>query len=454
MMRYNAEKGGYSMDQTQDINQALEAAKKVTENFEGTRALPSYRRAEILQKVSEKIKENSEDFARLICEEVKKPLKEARREVSRAVFTFNWAAEEAKRFGGEVLPLDLDKPSIGRLALTRPFPRGPALLISPFNFPLNLVAHKVAPAMALGIPFVLKPAPQSPKTAQKLMEIIFKSDWPQGSAAALSCSNEAAERLVQSDLFAILSFTGSAQVGWRLKALSGKKHVVLELGGTAPLFIDQNADLAFAAQRAAWGAFYYSGQVCISVQRILVAAACYEPFKDFLLKEIAALKVGDPRDENTDIGPLIDQKSEQRVETWISEAVSQGARVLCGGKRRDGIFMPTLIENAPQNCKLSCEEVFGPVATLEQVSNSDEALKKMSEGAYGLQAGIFTNDLRLAHRAWDVLPFGGVIINDIPAFRSDAMPYGGNRSSGIGREGVRYAMEEYSQLKTLVLNFR
>ncbi len=440
------------MNDIKDTGETLEAAGKIVQNFNETAALPSYARADILQKISGKIAGLSEDFARLICEEVKKPIKESRREVARAVFTFNWAAEEAKRFGGEVLPLDLDASSAGRLALTRRFPRGPALLISPFNFPLNLVAHKVAPAIALGIPFVLKPAPQAPKTAQKLMKIIFESDWPKGAAAALPCSNEVAEKLVQSDLFSILSFTGSAAVGWKLKSLSGKKRVVLELGGTAPLYIDEKADLAFAAKRTAWGAFYYSGQVCISVQKIFAAAPCYESFKELLLKEIADLKLGDPADENTDIGPLIDKKSEERVENWVSEAVAGGARVLFGGKRLDGVFMPTLIENAPQSCKLNCEEVFGPVATLEKVSNSEEALRKMSEGAYGLQAGIFTNDLNLAVQSWTTLPHGGVIINDIPAFRSDVMPYGGNKDSGSGREGVRYAMEEYSELKTLVLN--
>ncbi len=441
------------MKKNQDLDETLDLAAKVVGHIGETAALPSYARAEILQKISGKIAASSEDFARLICEEVKKPIKEARREVARAVFTFNWASEEAKRFGGEVLPLDLDSSSVGRSALTRRFPRGPALLISPFNFPLNLVAHKVAPAIALGIPFVLKPAPQAPKTAQKLMEIIFESGWPDRAAAAAFCSNEIAEKLVQSDLFSILSFTGSAAVGWKLKSLAGKKRVILELGGTAPLYVDETADLVYAAKRAAWGAFYYSGQVCISVQKIFAAAPVYEKFKDLLLKEIAALKVGDPMDEKTDIGPLIDPKSEERVEDWVSEAVGQGAKILCGGKRMgNGIFPATLIENAPKNCLLSCEEAFGPVATLEKVEDSDQALKKMSEGSYGLQAGIFTRDLKLAHRAWRELPYGGIIINDIPAFRSDAMPYGGNKDSGIGREGVRYAMEEYSEIRTLVIN--
>ena len=441
------------MKKNQDLDETLDLAAKVVGHIGETAALPSYARAEILQKISGKIAASSEDFARLICEEVKKPIKEARREVARAVFTFNWASEEAKRFGGEVLPLDLDSSSVGRSALTRRFPRGPALLISPFNFPLNLVAHKVAPAIALGIPFVLKPAPQAPKTAQKLMEIIFESGWPDRAAAAAFCSNEIAEKLVQSDLFSILSFTGSAAVGWKLKSLAGKKRVILELGGTAPLYVDETADLVYAAKRAAWGAFYYSGHVCISVQKIFAAAPVYEKFKDLLLKEIAALKVGDPMDEKTDIGPLIDPKSEERVEDWVSEAVGQGAKILCGGKRMgNGIFPATLIENAPKNCLLSCEEAFGPVATLEKVEDSDQALKKMSEGSYGLQAGIFTRDLKLAHRAWRELPYGGIIINDIPAFRSDAMPYGGNKDSGIGREGVRYAMEEYSEIRTLVIN--
>ena len=332
-------------------DQVLGVASKVAASFQKTAALPSYVRADILQKISKAIEKNAEVFARLICEEVKKPIKEARREVSRAVFTFGWAAEEAKRFGGEVLPLDLDPASAGRFALTKRFPRGPALLISPFNFPLNLVAHKIAPAIAVGSPFVLKPAPQAPKTAAKLLEIIFQSGWPEDAAAVVVCSNEGAESLVKSDFFSILSFTGSAAVGWHLKSIAGKKHIILELGGNAPLLISHDADLEVAAQRACWGSFYYSGQVCISVQRILVEASCYEKFKSLFLKNMAALKIGNPKNEETDIGPLIDEKSAQRVEEWILEAKTGGARVLFGGQRRGEIIEPTLIENASENCR-------------------------------------------------------------------------------------------------------
>lgn len=439
-------------DISEEKKQVLNAASRVAAAFQKTAALPSYVKAEILLKISKAIEKESEMFARLICEEVKKPIKEARREVSRAIFTFAWASEEAKRFGGEILPLDLDAASAGRFALTKRFPRGPALLISPFNFPLNLVAHKIAPAIAVGAPFVLKPAPQAPKTAAKLVELVLQSGWPKDAAAVLSSSNDAAESLVKSDLFSILSFTGSAGVGWHLKSIAGKKHVVLELGGNAPLFIASDANLDIAAQRACWGAFYYSGQVCISVQRILVDASCYEKFKELFLSNMAALKIGNPQEDETDIGPLIDQKSANRVEEWIDEAKTGGARVLFGGKRVGETISPTLIENAPENCRLSCEEAFGPVALIEKVENSAMALKKMSLGTYGLQAGVYTNDLKLIHQAFHELPFGGVIINDIPAFRSDAMPYGGVKGSGIGREGARYAMEEYSECRTLVIN--
>jgi acyl-CoA reductase-like NAD-dependent aldehyde dehydrogenase len=430
---------------------AAEIAKSVASTFNRTSSMPTHVRAKILVAISEGIEKEAEAFAELICEEVAKPLKEARREVNRAVFCFRWAAEECRRFGGEMLPLDLDANSEERIALTRRAPRGPALLISPFNFPLNLVAHKVAPAIAVGAPFVLKPAPHAPKTADKLMEVVRAAGWPAEAGVAVECSNEVAEALVRDEHFAILSFTGSAKVGWHLKSVAGKKHVVLELGGNAGVIVGADADLPWAAARCAWGAFYYSGQVCISVQRIFVEAPVYDEFKKLLIANIAELKVGDVRDDSTDIGPLIDDKSADRIEEWIKEAVKGGGKIAAGGNRGGRVIDATLIENAPDACKLSCEEAFGPVATIEKVSSREAALDKLAAGSYGLQAGLFTNDMRFAMSAWRRVPVGGLIVNDIPAYRSDAMPYGGVRDSGMGREGARYAMEEFTELRTLVL---
>ena len=438
-------------DQFLNPYEATELAGRVAAAFPKTAALPAHARAKVLTGVSEGIEREREVFSRLICEEVKKPVKEARREVARAVFTFRWAAEEAQRASGELLPLDLDASSEGRIALTRRFPRGPALFITPFNFPLNLVAHKVAPAIAVGAPFVLKPAPQAPRTAAKLAQLVRDAGWPKDAMAVVSATIPAAEVLVKDERFGTLSFTGSAKVGWHLKSIAGKKHVVLELGGNAAVLVAADADLAWAASRCAWGAYYYSGQSCISVQRIFVEAPVYEEFKGLLLKQIAELKVGDPLDAKTDVGPLIDSKAADRVESWIKEAVEAGGKLLCGGKREGLVIAPALLENVPDRCKLSCEEAFGPVATIEKADSRARAIERMGEGVYGLQAGMFTRDLRAILAAWQSLPVGGLIVNDIPTYRSDAMPYGGVRDSGAGREGARYAMEELTELRTLVI---
>jgi glyceraldehyde-3-phosphate dehydrogenase (NADP+) len=426
-------------------------AERLARQFEAVSNMPTYQRAKILSDVAAGLSKEAERFAQLISTEVQKPIKEARREVGRAIFTFGWAAEEAKRFTGEMIPLDLDQDSEGRFALVRRAPRGPALFITPFNFPLNLVAHKVAPAIAVGTPFVIKPAPQAPKTAQALAELIVKAGWPKDAIAVADCSVEAAEKLVRDERFGILSFTGSASVGWHLKSIAGKKHVVLELGGNAGVYVAADADLPWAAARCAWGAFYYSGQVCISVQRLFIEASVYKEFRDLFLQNVALLKIGDPADEAVDIGPLIDDKAASRVESWIKEAVAGGGRIVCGGVRKGRTIEPTLVENSPEGCRLSCEEVFGPVATIEKVSSRAEALGKIAAGSYGLQAGVFTRDIAGIMEAWQKLPVGGLIVNDIPSYRSDAMPYGGVRGSGTGREGVKYAMEEFTERKTLVV---
>lgn len=414
-------------------------------------ALPAYARAKILLKAADMLEAQAEDFARLICTEVGKPLKEARREAARGAFTLRWAGEEARRIVGEMLPLDLDANSEGRYAVIKRVPRGPALFITPFNFPLNLVAHKVAPAVAVGLPFVLKPDPRCPKTAEKLIGLLVDAGWPPEAAIVVGGPLPAAEALVRDERFRIFSFTGSTSVGWKLKTLAVKAHSCLELGGNAAVFVGNDADLPWAAARCAWGAFYYSGQVCISVQRIYVEQLVHAEFRRLLVENIKLLVIGDPMDEKTDIGPLIDERTAIRVEEWLKEAVARGAKLWTGGPRNGLVIPPSLLEGVPADCKLSCEEAFGPVATLDAVTSREDALDRMANSRYGLQAGLFTNDLAFIHKAFDRLPVGGLIVNDIPTFRSDAMPYGGMKDSGIGREGVRYAMKDFTEAKTLVM---
>lgn len=417
----------------------------------GKAALPAHARAQILLKAAEALEAQAEDFARLITSEVGKPLKEARREAARAAFTLRWAAEESRRVMGEVLPLDLDPNSEGRFALVKRVPRGPALFITPFNFPLNLVAHKVAPAVAVGLPFVLKPDPRGPKSAEKLIGLLVDAGWPAEAAIVVGGPLPVAEALVRDERFRIFSFTGSTDVGWKLKALAVKAHSCLELGGNASVFVGKDADLPWAAARCAWGAYCFSGQTCISVQRIFVEAEVHAEFRRLLVENIKLLVVGDPLDENTDVGPLIDEKSAIRVEEWLKEAVAKGAKLWAGGPRNGLVIPPSLLEGVPAGCRLSREEAFGPVATLDAVSSREEALERMAGTRYGLQAGVFTNDFAFIQRAFERLPVGGLIVNDIPTFRSDAMPYGGVKDSGTGREGVRYAMEGFTETKTLVL---
>ncbi len=414
--------------------------------------MPTHRRVSILNAVAAALERDTETYARLIVEEVQKPLKDARREATRGAMTFRLAAEEASRQRGEVLPLDLDEASEGRWAIARRFSRGPALFITPFNFPLNLVAHKVAPAVAVGLPFVLKPDPRGRRTAAKLLETLIVAGWPVDAAILAEGEIAAIEALVSDDCLKILSFTGSSKVGWHLKSLAGKKHCVLELGGDAGVFVGADADLPWAAARCAWGAYSYSGQSCISVQRIFVEKAVHSEFRKLLVQNIAELKSGDPGDEATDVGPLIDEAAATRVENWIKECVAAGAKLWAGGPRRGAFLPPALLEGVPVDAKLACEEAFGPVAILEAVDSRERALECLGQSRYGLQAGIFTNDLAFVHRAHARLPVGGIIVNDVPAWRSDAMPYGGQGDSGLGREGVRSAMEEYTEVRTLVMS--
>jgi acyl-CoA reductase-like NAD-dependent aldehyde dehydrogenase len=414
-------------------------------------ALASHARAKVLAAAADVLEKESEAFARLICEEVKKPIKAARQEAARAAFTFRWAAEEARRINGEVLPLDLDANSEGRYALVRRVARGPALFITPFNFPLNLVAHKVAPAVAAGLPFILKPDPRGIKCSERLIEILVAAGWPAEAALVATGDIPVVETLVRDDRLRILSFTGSTKAGWHLKSISGKKHCVLELGGNAGVFVGKDADLPWAAARCAWGAYTYSGQTCISVQRIVVEGSVLSEFRRLLVQNIQELKAGNPAEEGTDVGPLIDEAAAIRVEEWIKEAVGRGAKLWAGGPRQGAFLPPALLENAPPDCRLSCEEAFGPVATLEGIESRERALDRLCEGKYGLQAGLFSNDLAFVHRAFERLPVGGLVVNDVPTYRADAAPYGGTRDSGMGREGVRWAIEEYTERKSLIM---
>ncbi len=431
--------------------EALTAAGRVAAGAARAARLPAHARAKVLQAASDSIRAAREAWAKLISEEVAKPMKDARREADRAAFTFSWAAGETLRWGGDWMPLDTDAAGEGRCALIRRVPRGPALFISPFNFPLNLAAHKVAPAIAVGASFLLKPPPQAPKCAKMLAETLSAAGWPDECGAVVACGNDAAEALVKDERFAILSFTGSAGVGWKLKPLAGRKHVVLELGGAACAVVCHDADPAYAAARCAAGGFAYSGQTCISVQRILVDESVYDEFRKLLLANIDELKVGEVSDDKTDVGPLIDENAAKRVEAWIQEAARGGAKVLRGGTRAGRVVAPAVVEDPPAGCKLVADEAFGPVVTLERVRSTAEGLRKAGEGVWGLQAGVFTKDVDAILSAWASLPVGGLVVNDVPTYRSDLMPYGGTKLSGIGREGVRYAMEEFTEPRALIL---
>ena len=416
--------------------------------------LASHARYNILQEIAALLYKRRDEFAQTITAEAGKPIADAKREVGRAVQTFTIAAEEAKRIPGEVVPLDWTPTTESFLGMLRRFPIGPILGITPFNFPLNLVAHKVAPALAAGNSILIKPAPQAPLTALLLGEVALAAGLPPGGLNVLPCDNAIAERLVVDPRFKLLSFTGSAAVGWMLKAKCGKKKVTLELGGNAGVIIEPDADLDLAAQRCAAGGFGYAGQTCISVQRILVHHSVADAFSTKLLLQVARVKAGDPADETTVVGPLIDQTATQRVEGWIEEAVAQGARVLLGGKRRGSVLEATVLTNVKPDMKVSCQEVFGPVVTVSSYRQLSDAIAVLNASDYGLQAGIFTQDINKVFHAFRHLEVGAVVANEIPTFRADHMPYGGVKDSGLGREGVRAAIEDMTEPRLLVLNLK
>lgn len=430
---------------------ALAAAVKA---FGTTRRLPAFERQRVLRRISSQISARKEEFARTLAQEAGKPIKGARTEVERAIFTFNIAAEESTRIYGEFLPLDWQEFSVGRWGIVRRFPIGPVAGITPFNFPINLVAHKVAPAIAAGCSMVLKPAPQTPLCALLLAECVQQAGWPDGGLNVIPLSNEDAGLLVTDDRIALISFTGSVPVGWDIKRRAGKKKVVLELGGNAAVIVHQDADLAYAAERCIFGGFAYAGQTCISVQRILVEHSVYGRFTDLLVEGAKKLHVGDPLNESTDVGPLIRESDAIRTMTWIEEAIRGGARLLCGGRRNQLIVEPTVLTGTKPDMNVNSQEIFGPVVTVEPYRDFDQALRQVNHSTFGLQAGIFTRDAKLLFQAYEELEVGGVIAGDVPSFRIDHMPYGGVKDSGLGREGLRYAIEEMTEPKLLVMNLR
>ena len=432
-----------------EIERAIAGA---TAAFAITRALPSWKRAEILEAISEAIGNRSEEFAEVIALEAGKPIRTARIEASRGEFVFKVAAEESKRTYGEVVPLDWLPGNEGREAIIKRVPLGPVAGITPFNFPLNLVAHKVAPALAVGNPIIIRPASQTPLTALKLGQIIVDAGWPAEAISVVPSSTPDARPLVEDERIKLLTFTGSPAVGWDLKRRAGRKRIALELGGNAAVIVHSDADLEYAAARVAWGGFSYAGQSCISVQRVYVQESVYDRFAQLLVARVKDLVTGDPTDEKTDVGPLIDPTAAERVETWVREARAAGARVLAGGNRRGNLWAPTVLDNLGPDLQVTCQEVFAPVVGLFRYKTADEAIAAADAGDFGLQAGLFTHDERVIAAAIDAIEVGGLMVNDVSTYRIDHMPYGGVKLSGFGREGIRYAIEEMTELKLITFN--
>ncbi|MEM7008289.1 MAG: aldehyde dehydrogenase family protein [Thermodesulfobacteriota bacterium] len=436
----------------------LDTAKGSVDHAESAarsfRDIPSYERSSILKKIVEGIDKRKDEFAQTLVKEGGKPLKTARLEVERAKTSFSVAAEEANRFsGGEVLALDIIAGSEKRFGISRRFPLGVVMGISPFNFPLNLVAHKVAPAIASANALILKPASQTPISALMLGEIAIEAGLPEGMLNIVPLPGSQIEPVIEDQRIKKISFTGSDEVGWDLMKKYPKKKVTLELGGNAAVIIDEDPpDFNFAASRNAWGAFYQAGQSCISVQRMYVHEKIFDKFLDQFVNETKKLKLGDPMLEDTDLGPVIDDHSADRIMKWIDEALENGAQMLCGGSRDGKLIEPTVLTNVTPDSNVSCSEVFGPVVQIERYQDFDKALELVNNTRYGLQAGVFTKDMKKAFKAYDIIETGGVVINDCPSFRVENMPYGGIKDSGVGREGIRYAIEDMTELKLLAVN--
>jgi acyl-CoA reductase-like NAD-dependent aldehyde dehydrogenase len=431
-----------------DIDRAIAAAVRAAAPM---RRMAAYERQAVLGHCVERFTERADELALALCIEAGKPIRDARGEVTRLSDTFRVAAEESVRMLGEVMPLDISARARGYRGMWQRVPIGPCSFIAPFNVPLNLVAHKVAPALAVGCPFVLKPASATPVGALVIAEVLAETDLPLGAFSVLPCRRDGAELFTVDERLKLLSFTGSPAVGWDLKARAGKKKVVLELGGNAGVIVDADADLDDAVERIRVGAFYQSGQSCISVQRILVHASRYDAFRERFVAGVRGLRSGNPRDEETFIGPMISEQEAERLHGWIEEAVAAGARLLCGGTREGAMLAATVLENVPPSADVCRQEAFGPVAVLSSFERFDDALATVNDSAFGLQAGIFTRDLYKAQQAWDELDVGGILIGDAPSWRVDNMPYGGVKDSGLGREGVRFAMEDMTEIRLLVV---
>ncbi len=429
----------------QSIEHAMRAAREM-------RALARYEVADALGNIVAGLKTRHAELARTIAQEAGKPIALARAETDRAIATFTFASEEARKFTGEQIVVDAQATGGGKTGWTKRIPRGVIFGITPFNFPLNLVAHKVAPALASGNSIIIKPSPRTPLSSLLLGEIFLESGLPKGALQIVPMEIATIDRVLKDERVAMVSFTGSAGVGWDLRARSGRKAVTLELGGNAPIIVDETADAEYALERAAAATFGYAGQTCISAQRLFMHESIYEDFKCKLVMHAQTMKAGDPLDETTTLPAMIDEAAARRVEGWIEEAVRDGARLLCGGKRRGAVVDATLLENVHREMRVVAEEVFAPVATITGFHSFDEAIAHANDARYGLQAGVFTRDLRRAFQAADELEFGGVIINDAPTFRVDNMPYGGVKQSGFGREGVRYAIEEMTETRVIVVD--
>lgn len=418
------------------------------------RRLAPFERQRVLQHCVTRFTERADELAQALCIEAGKPIKDSRGEVTRLIDTFRIAAEESVRLDGVVMNLETGERTRGYRGQYRRVPIGPCSFISPFNFPLNLAAHKVAPAIAAGCPFVLKPASLTPIGALMIGEVLAETELPAGAFSILPCRRDGAELFTTDPRLKLLSFTGSPGVGWDLKARAGKKKVVLELGGNAAVIVDADSDLEDAVARIVFGAFYQSGQSCIGVQRILVHAEIYETFRARLVEATEKLVCGDPADEQTFIGPMISDKEAQRLSDWIEQAVAAGGRLLCGGNRDGAMLQASLLEDVPADQPLCTEEAFGPVAVLSRFTDFTQALAQVNDSVFGLQAGVFTRDLYRALQAWDELDVGGVVIGDVPSWRADNMPYGGVKDSGLGREGVRFAIEDMTEIRNLVIRTR
>jgi acyl-CoA reductase-like NAD-dependent aldehyde dehydrogenase len=435
-----------SVDQ---VEQAISLASKA---FETTRKITSCDRYRILSTTAKLIARDKEVLAQGITKESGKPITAARAEVDRSVYTFEVAAEETRRIGGEIVALDWLPGNDKREAHVIRVPRGPIAGIAPFNFPINLVAHKMAPAVAAGNPILIRPASQTASTAIRLGMLLLEAGWPLDAIAILPCSVSAAQALITDERIKLLTFTGSPEVGWSLKGIAGKKPVTLELGGNAGNIICQDTDIDYTVARVAWGGFVNAGQACISVQRVYVEQVIYEAFKDKLLTRVSQLKVGDPGHEDTDVGPVIDRSSADRIEASIKAAEQAGAKLLSGGQRHGLVIEPTVIESSDESLEVAQSEIFGPVIVISPFTDFSEAVQKVNASEYGLQAGLFTRDLGRIREAIDGIEVGGIMINDVSTFRIDHMPYGGVKGSGFGREGLKYAIEEMTEMKLVTYN--